>query len=333
MGARYAQLSLEERRKIERWRHAKVSVNEMARVLKRHRSTIFRELKRNHFFDAELPKVVGYFGVAAHSMMRDRRTRQRKLIRWPDLCSKVVERIKHGWTPEQISNRMILENAVPRVCQETIYRYIYSAEGMKQELWWYLPNHRKSRLPRRARKKLKSKFHRDVSILFRPEAVAQRKQFGHWEGDLMLFKQHFGQSNVTSLVERVSRFTVLLKNQSKHTRPVMDKVTTVMKSLPFVARRSITFDRGTEFVAWPHLQSETGTQAWFCDPSAPWQKGTVENTNRRARRWLPRKLNVKTLTDHELKMICERLNQTPRKCLGWKTPADVFREKMLEEAK
>jgi len=93
MGARYAQLSLEERRKIERWRHAKVSVNEMARVLKRHRSTIFRELKRNHFFDAELPKVVGYFGVAAHSMTRDRRTRQRKLIRWPDLCSKVVERI------------------------------------------------------------------------------------------------------------------------------------------------------------------------------------------------------------------------------------------------
>lgn len=149
----------------------------------------------------------------------------------------------------------------------------------------------------------------------------------------MLFKQHFGQSNVTSLVERVSRFTVLLKNQSKHTRPVMDKVTTVMKSLPFGARRSITFDRGTEFVAWPHLQSETGTQAWFCDPSAPWQKGTVENTNRRARRWLPRKLNVRTLTDHELKMICARLNHTPRKCLGWKTPAEVFREKVLEETR
>lgn len=333
MGSKYTQLSLEERRKIERWRHARVSVNEMARVLKRHRSTIFRELKRNHFFDAELPKVVGYFGVAAHSMTRDRRSRQRKLIRWPDFCSKVVERIKHGWTPEQIAHRMILENAVPRVCQETIYRYIYSTEGMKQELWWYLPNHRKSRLPRRARKKLKSKFHRDVSILFRPEAVAQRKQFGHWEGDLMLFKQHFGQSNVTSLVERVSRFTVLLTNQSKHTRPVMDKVTTVMKSLPFVARRSITFDRGTEFVAWPHLQSETGTQAWFCDPSAPWQKGTVENTNRRARRWLPRKLNVRTLTDYELKMICERLNHTPRKCLGWKTPAEVFREKIMEETR
>jgi len=169
--------------------------------------------------------------------------------------------------------------------------------------------------------------------LFRPETVAHRTQFGHWEGDLMLFKQHFGQANVTSLVERVSRFAVLLKNKSKHTNPVMHKVTDALRSLPLVARRSITFDRGTEFVSWPHLQSEIGTQAWFCDPSSPWQKGTVENTNRRARRWLPRKLDVKALSDHELKMICDRLNQTPRKCLGWKTPAELFKEKALEETK
>jgi len=333
MGTNYTQITLEERRKIERWRHARVSVDEMARVLNRHRSTIFRELRRNHFFDAEMPKVVGYFGVTANMMTCERRTKQRKLYRYPALCETIIERVKHGWTPEQIANRMIFENVVPRVCQETIYRYIYSKEGIKQELWWYLPNHRKSRLPRRARKKLPSKFHRDVSILFRPDAVARRTQFGHWEGDLMLFKQHFGQANVTSLVERVSRFAVLLKNKSKHTKPVMHKVTDALRSLPLIARRSITFDRGTEFVSWPHLQSEIGTQAWFCDPSAPWQKGSVENTNRRARRWLPRELNVKTLSDHDLKMICERLNQTPRKCLGWKTPAEGFKEKMLEETK
>ena len=215
--------------------------------------------------------------------------------------------------------------------QETIYRYIYAKEGLREELWWYLPSHRKARRPRRARKRRAPKFHRDVSILFRPEAVAQRSQFGHWEADLMLFRRRFGSANVTSLVERVSRFTVLLKNADKRTRPVMDKVVAAIRALPQPAGRSITFDRGTEFVSWPHLQAEIGTNSWFCDPSAPWQKGTVENTNRRARRWLPRERDIGQLSDHDIREICDRLNATPRKCLGWKTPAEVFRAKMLEK--
>ncbi|MBY6059741.1 IS30 family transposase [Leisingera daeponensis] len=179
MGAVYSQLSITERRKIERWRHAKVPVNEMARVLGRSRSTIFRELKRNHFSDPCLPKCDGYYGAAAQLMAAGRRARQRKLIRHPELCRRVVERLKNGWTPEQIGNRMIHEGARLRVCQETIYRYIYSKEGMAQELWWYLPTHRTARRPRRARKRQKPKFHRDVSILFRPDDVAHRRQFGH----------------------------------------------------------------------------------------------------------------------------------------------------------
>ena len=331
MGAAYKQLSIEERRRIERWRHARVPVDEMARVLGRCRSTVFRELKRNHFSDPCLPKCNGYYGAAAQLMAADRRARQRKLIRHTGLRKRVIERIKDGWTPEQIAYRMIHEKAPLRVCQETIYRYIYSKDGMRDELWWYLPTHRKARHPRRARKRLPPKFHRDVSILFRPDDVAHRRQFGHWEGDLMLFKQRFGQANVTSLVERVSRFTVLLKNPNKRTQPVMGKVIEAIRTQPLASRRSITFDRGTEFVSWPHLQAEIGTQTWFCDPSAPWQKGTVENTNRRARRWLPRTLDPSALSDHHLKMICERLNNTPRKCLGWKTPAEVFKERMLEE--
>lgn len=202
---------------------------------------------------------------------------------------------------------------------------------MAQELWWYLPLHRKNRTPRRARKRQKSKFDRDVSILFRPDDVAHRREFGHWEGDLMLFEQKRGQTNVTSLVERVSRFTVILKNPNKRTKPVMGKIMKAIKDLPHVARRSITFDRGSEFVSWPQLQAKIGTQTWFCDPSSPWQKGTVENTNRRARRWLPRKRDIRQLTDHDIKVISDRLNNTPRKCLGWKTPAEAFRENMLKE--
>lgn len=272
MGTHYSQLTITERRRIERWRHAKVPVDEIARVLKRCRSTIFRELRRNPFVDKSMPKHDGYYGSAAQLMAADRRHRQRKLIQYPDLCRSVIGRLKNGWTPEQISNRMILDCAPLRVCQETIYRYIYSNEGKSHDLWWYLPSHRVSRRPRRARKRQEPKFHRDVSILFRPDDVAHRRQFGHWEADLMLFRQKLGQMNVTTLVERVSRFTVILKNPNKRTKLVMGKIMTAIKDLPLLARKSIIFDRGTEFVSWPHLQAKIGTQTWFCDPSSPWQK-------------------------------------------------------------
>nr|WP_273069168.1 IS30 family transposase [Thioclava marina] len=193
-----------------------------------------------------------------------------------------------------------------------------------------MPEHRESHKPRRARKRLPPKFDRDVIILFRPDD-AHRRQFGHWEADLVLFKQSFGQTNITSMVERVSRFTVLLKNPNKRTKPVMGKIMKAIADLPLMARKSITFDRGTEFVSWPHLQAELGTQTWFCDPSSPWQKGTVENTNRRVRKRLPRTRDITRMPDHELKQLCDQLNNTPRKCLGWKTPAEVFRERMLAE--
>lgn len=144
MGAVYTQLSIEEHRSIERWRHAKVPVREMTRVLQRSKATIHRELKRNFFSDECMPKWDGYYGAAAHVMAADRRARQCKLIRHPVLLHAVIDRLKNGWTPEQIGNRMIHEGAQPRVCQETIYRYLYSKEGMAQALWWYLPNHRKA---------------------------------------------------------------------------------------------------------------------------------------------------------------------------------------------
>ena len=179
MGTGCAQLSVEERRKIERWRLAKISPDEMARVLGRHRSTIFRELRRNHFQDRDFPKVVGYFAMAAHRQTADRRARQRKLVRHGQLRETVEDWLRAGWTPEQIAGRMRLEGARPRICQETIYRHVYGREGMREGLWWHLPNHRMSRRPRRARKRLPPKFGREVSTLIRPEVVARRTPFGH----------------------------------------------------------------------------------------------------------------------------------------------------------
>lgn len=163
MGTTYTQLRITERRSIERWRHAKVPVDEMARVLKRCRSTIIRELKRNHFSDKCMPKCDGYYGAAAHLIQADRRARDRKLIKYPALCKRVIERIKDGWTPEQIGKRMVEEQAPLRVCQDTIYRYIYSKQGMRDDLWWYLPTHRVARRPRRIRKRREPKFHPSCS--------------------------------------------------------------------------------------------------------------------------------------------------------------------------
>uniref|UniRef100_UPI000DBACAC7 IS30 family transposase n=1 Tax=Salipiger aestuarii TaxID=568098 RepID=UPI000DBACAC7 len=133
--------------------------------------------------------------------------------------------------------------------------------------------------------------------------------------------------HVTSLVERVSRFTVLLKNANRRTKPVM--IATAVRDLPAAGRRSIPFDRGTEFCSWPHLQAQLGTR--FCDPSSPWRKGPVENTNRRLRRWLARPRDVAAMTELALKQRCEQLNNTPRNCRGWRTPAEVFREKTIKE--
>ncbi len=145
------------------------------------------------------------------------------------------------------------------------------------------------------------------------------------------FRKKFGKANVTSLVERVSRFAIFLRNNDRQSRPVMDGLVRTLQALPHLARRSITFDRGTEFTDWPYLQASIGTQTWFCDPQSSWQKGTVENTNGRVRKWLSREVDPLTITDADLIEICSRLNATPCKCLGYRTPAEVFRKKVLAQ--
>ncbi len=178
MGQVYSQLTLEERRKIERWRHARVSVDEIAKTLNRHRSTIFRELRRNHFSDQELPDVKGYFAVAAQTFSSNRRTQQQKLIKFPDLCRRIVERIKSGWTPEQIANQMIFENVQPRVCQETIYRYIYSQDGMSKNCGGICPCTENHACPAEHEKSyLQNSIEMSAFYSVPPEAVAYRSQF------------------------------------------------------------------------------------------------------------------------------------------------------------
>lgn len=329
MKVRFSHLSLSDRRKIERWRHAKLSPDEMARRLGRHRSTIFRELRRNRFHDSEIPTLSGYWSIVAQGLCDGRRARRRKLVQYPGLRDQVERCLRSGWTPEQIAGRMRYEHAARRVCHETIYRHIYSEEGRRSELWRHLPSGRRRRRGYRLRKRPPPKFAPELSILFRPDVIAHRKEFGHWECDLVLFRQKYGPANVTTMIERTSRFLLVLKNDEKRTKPIMARIAKALTPLPRHACRSVTFDRGSEFIDWPHLQATVGTQTWFCEAQSPWQKGAVENANKRLRRWLCRDTDPGSLSQDELRTLCAGLNATPRKCLGFRTPAEVFKANIL----
>jgi IS30 family transposase len=330
MGRCYPHLSFQERIKIAKWREAKMPVPEIADRLGRAPSTIYRELKRNIFSDKELPELNGYYAMNAQGMYEKRRTVRRKLIVYPQLKAVVEDRLKAGWSPEQIAGRMRLEQHPIRVSHETIYRFAYSSDGRDEQFYRHLPEHRRRRRPRGYRRQNRTHIFDSQSLARRPECVATRVEFGHWECDLMMFRKEHGKVNVTSLVERVSRYTVVMRNEDRQSKPIMEALIQGLAPLPADARQSITFDRGTEFSAWEHLKAGIGADAWFCDPQAPYQKGTVENTNNRLRKYLPRSTEPTALTNRYLRSICQRLNSTPRKCLGYRTPAEVFETKLME---
>jgi len=188
MARSFVQLSLDERRIISRMHEKKISQAEIARTLRRDRSTICRELRRNFWHDREVPIAEGYWHVTAHGMASDRRRKYRKLLRDPSLCAAVIDRLKDGWSPEQISGRLRLASgATARLSHETIYQYVYSREGQDQQLGRHLPERRRRRRPRYARKPRSLVFPNECAIRNRPEAINSRSEFGHWEADLMIF--------------------------------------------------------------------------------------------------------------------------------------------------
>jgi transposase, IS30 family len=263
-GPCYQQLTLADRRRLHHLVERKVPINEMARQLGRHRSTIYREIRRNTFHDGEL-------------------------------------------------------------------RFIYGKEDNGLGLYRYLPEARRKRRPRGSRKPRNGVFPASHRISQRPDFIGDRSKFGHWEGDLLIFERELGHANVTSLVERKSRYTVMIKNQSRHSRPIMDKIIGTFSPLPAFARQSFTFDRGTEFTGFRALEDGIGARSWFCDPSAPWQKGAVENANKRIRRFMPGDTDLAAVSQRDLTHLARHLNDQPRKCLGYKTPAKVFMAHLQEE--
>src|SRR4051812_15100052 len=254
---------------------ARTPVGEIAQRLGRHPSTIHRELGRNRFRDGDRG-FCGYFPLNAQDLARRRRQRGRKLAADEGLRTHVTERLKAGWSPQQIAGRLRREaDGGPTVCHETIYRHVYGPEGREDSLHRHLPKARRRRGSRHGRRPRSTPIPRERWIENRPAEVDDRQAFGHWEADLLIFRKEAGKANVTSLVERKSRFTFLLANEDKRSAAVVAGVAEALRGLPEDARRTVTFDRGTEFAAYPELGRELDVAGYFCDPHSPWQNDRV----------------------------------------------------------
>ncbi len=330
----FQHLTLDERRSLFRMQEARLGATEMAARLGRHRSTIYRELARNRFRDPDATRdrrrdMSGYYPVTAQDQALARRRRLAKLARHEDLLAHVVDRLRAGWSPQQIAGRLRQEAEADgkeseRLCHETIYRHVYGPEGRSAQLYLCLPRARRRRATRHGRKPRGHRIPQERGIACRPAEVATRDSFGHWEGDLLVFARGGGNANVTTLLERRSRFLVLLANPDRRPAGVAERIGAALGSLDASLRRTVTFDRGFEFMGYPALDRSLSVTSYFCDPRSPWQKGAVENANGRLRRYLPSDAPADRLTADSLQALADRFNATPRRCLSYRTPAEVL---------
>ncbi len=324
MGTRYAQLSLEDRCEIARLQAQGCSIRQIAAAVDRASSTVARELKRNR------GRKVGYKPAYAHDQARARRWTGSRLDRVPELRDKVLSALSQGWSPEQVSGRLALETGAPVISHETIYRFIHAQIARTKDYDWrlYLPRG-KSKRGFRGRKGGSPASFIDgrIAIAERPTAAEDRKTPGHWEADLMLFAK-YGQAILT-MHERCSRIILATRPPNKQAAGVARRMRSLFKPMPAALRQTITFDNGTEFASHKKLHA-LPMRTFFCDPHAPWQKGGIENAIGRMRRFLPRKTDLATLDDSRFCALVRAYNQTPRKCLGYQTPAEVFCIQLLQ---
>lgn len=323
MGIKYRQLSLEERIEIYRLHAGGESIQQISRALARAASTISRELRRN----SRVTKVWrGGYDPARAQRLAERRRQwdcRFKLERQPDLRDRVGKDLAMGHSPEQIAGRLALEQGRSIISHESIYRFIYHRSAQKDYWHRLLPRQKLHRgRPGRQGGSSVSFIKQRRPLSERPAEAASREQPGHWEADFMLFSR-YGQ-NLLVLHERHTRFTIIEPLANRKASQTADAIAANLAHLPTALRKTISFDNGTEFAQHYDLHDTLGVQTFFCDPHSPWQKGGVENTIGRLRRTLPRKTDLMCLSPTDFSNRAQRLNKTPRKCLGFRTPEEVF---------
>ena len=323
MERRYRQLSLEERCAIARLREDGQSLAKIAAALDRSASSISRELKRN------AGKTVGYKPSYAQGQANARRWSGMRLERDASLRTAVLACLAQGWSPEQVSARLAKENQHHVISHESIYRFIYAQIRRTKNYEWrqYLPRAKAKRGYRRKAGGSAHSIPHRVSIADRPKTVDDRAIPGHWESDLMAFAA-YGQI-ILAAYERTTRFLFITRQPSKHAQPTARQLIKWLKPLPNQMRQSVTFDNGSEFAQHYRLFEALKIHTYFCDTHSPWQKGGVENTIGRLRRFMPRKTNLDDLTPERIQHFAKAYNNTPRKCLDFYTPNEAFNNQLL----
>jgi IS30 family transposase len=312
-------LSSAEREEISRGLAAAESAAAMGRRLGRHRSTITREVRRHGGRGAYRAATAD-----AEAWRWARRPKRCRLAQRPRLARQVAAKLQADWSPEQIAGwlrRRYPDNGAMQVSHETIYRslFVQSRGVLKQSLVAHLRRPRTMRRPRVPPRVAAGPIREAVSIHERPPTVEDRAVPGHWEGDLL---SGTIDSHVATLVERQSRYVMLVRVPSKETTVVVRALARHIRRLPTELRRTLTWDRGRELAAHHAFSMATDVAVYFCDPHHPWQRGSNENTNGLLRQYLPRGTDFRQYSQADLNRIARRLNQRPRKTLGFETPAD-----------
>jgi IS30 family transposase len=312
-----------ERENISRGLSAGASLRAIAAKLGRSPSTISRELRRNDGRER-------YRAEAAETWAWKRAARPKrcKLADLRRLQRAVALKLSEDWSPEQISGW--LKQTFPgdermNISHETIYRSLFiQARGvLKKELRRHLRSGRMTRHNKNYTREGQGRgtIANAVPISERPPEIEDRAVPGHWEGDLI---SGSGNSHIATLVERSSRFTLLVKVENKETQTVIAAMTKQVKKIPLALRRSLTWDRGSEMSAHQQFTIATDVKVYFCDPRSPWQRGTNENTNRLLRQYFPKGSELSQYSQSDLDRVARKLNRRPRKTLAFETPAHRF---------
>ena len=319
----YVQLTSEERYVIYHLKLFKLTLRGIARRLGRHHSTISREIKRN----GPIISTWVYWHQGAHQQALARRKIPRHFRRYAHVpLVRYVERgLRADWSPDVIAASLKQtwpDDTRMRVSIETVYRWVYRDARLGGHLFTCLSRCHKKRRRQHRYGTGRGLIPGRISIDKRPELVATRHRFGDWEGDTVEGAK--GSGHITTHVERKSRYLIAGKLANKTAAVTAHAVTTAFRKIPAVLRRTLTLDNGKEFARFSDIEKETGLDIYFADPYSAWQRGTNENTNGLLRRYFPKGMDFRTVTQETLAEIVKKLNHRPRKCLGYQTPHEVF---------
>jgi transposase, IS30 family len=324
-------LSIQEREEIAVGLAANESLRSIGRRLGRSPSTISREIQRNcpRRPNGRTLYRARYRATAAQSKTdaRARRPKTRKLAVQPLLHEHVQGRLAVRWSPQQISRRLpdeFPDDEQMRISHEAIYQAIYvqGRGSLRRELAACLRTGRALRKPQRRPETRKGRIKDMVMISERPPEVEDRAIPGHWEGDLIIGRK--SNSAIGTLVERSTRFVMLLHLTDQTAPTVREAIEAAILTLPPALRRTLTWDQGKELAEHLQLKMDTEMDVYFCDPHSPWQRGSNENTNGLLRQYFPKGTDLSVHTPQHLADVADELNGRPRETLGWRTPAEAL---------